>query len=243
MKQKFFSFSGQTTLSPIFLTPCGHVVSIVDAIRKNEEISTSFNFFLFENTFSASFLFKNLTIALSVFPSLLQGTILHFSRLTMISCKTRSTKFSRSFSATEQGMPEKSKHPLLEYCSYLWCCLSSSMSLLSVVLNASCKTFEVFSATVTWLVNSSFFFTSESILDVISKNFFDMPLFCWNKQFCSRIVLSCNAKKNTYFFQLPSNENLLCHDKLKVAYAKSILPFSLMVNFVAFRHALKIFIS
>ena len=46
-----------------------------------------------------------------------------------------------------------------------------------------------------------------------------------------------------YFFQLPSNENLRCHDKLKATYAKGILPFSLMVNFVAFRPALKIFIS
>ena len=93
MRLKFFSFFGQTTLPPIVLTPCGHVVSILDAIRKNEEISTSFNFFLLENTFSAFFLFKNLTVALSVFLSLLQGTILNFSRLTLIFCKTLSTNF------------------------------------------------------------------------------------------------------------------------------------------------------
>ena len=79
--------------------------------EKRQEISTYFNFFLFEYTFSASFLFKNLTIVLSVFSSLWQAIIRDLSRLIPISCKRCSMKFSRSFGATELGMPEKSKHP------------------------------------------------------------------------------------------------------------------------------------
>ena len=108
---------------------------IISSSERRQEISTSFNFFLFEKIFSASFLFKNLT----VFPSLWWATIHDLSRLIPISCKRGSIKFSRSFSATEIGMHEKSKHSLLVYCSSLWCCLSSSTSLLLVVLKASCK--------------------------------------------------------------------------------------------------------
>ena len=149
--------------------------------------------------FSASFLFKNLAIVLSVFPSLWQATIRDLSRLISISCRRRSMKFSRSFGATALGMPAKSKHSLLVYCSSLWCYLSSSTSLLLVDLKASCKIFE---ATETRLVNSPFFFASESILDVISKSFFDMSLFCCHKSFCWRIILPCNAKKDAIKFSL-----------------------------------------
>ena len=39
-------------------------------LERRQEISTSFNFFFFEYTFLASFLFKNLTIVLPVFPNL-----------------------------------------------------------------------------------------------------------------------------------------------------------------------------
>ena len=96
-------------------------------------------------------------------------------------------------------MPEKSKHFLLIYCSSLRCCLSSSTSLVLAVLKAYCKIFEVFCATETWLVNSLFFFASESILDVISNKIFDMSLFGCNK-FCWMIILSCNAKKDVIKF-------------------------------------------
>ena len=165
-------------------------------------MSTSFNFLLFEYTFSASFLFNSVMIVLSVFPSLWQATIRDSSRSTSISCKRHSMKFSRSFDATELGMLEKSKHSLLKYCSNLWCFLSTSTSLLLVVLKASCKNLEAFCATETWLVNSSFFFTSKPILHVISNNFFYMSLFCCNKSFCWRIILSCNTKKDAIKFSL-----------------------------------------
>ena len=85
--------------------------------KRRQEISISFNFFLFEYTFSASSHFKNLTIVLSVFPSLWQTIIRNLSRLILICCKRCSMKFSRSFGATELGMPEKYKHSLLIYCS------------------------------------------------------------------------------------------------------------------------------
>ena len=151
---------------------------------------------------SASFLFKNLTIILSVFPSLWQATIRDLSRLIPICCKRHSMKFSRSFGATELEMPEKSKHSLLVYSSSLCCCLWSFTSSLLVVLKASHKIFEAFFATETWLVNSSFFFASESILYVISNSFFDMSLFYCNKSFCWSIILSCNAKKDAIKFSL-----------------------------------------
>ena len=71
------------------------------------------------------------------FPAYGKQHLRDLSRLIPISCKRRSMKFSRSFGATELGMPEKSKHSLLVYCSSLWCCLSSSTSLLLVVWKAS----------------------------------------------------------------------------------------------------------
>ena len=181
---KNFSFSGQTSLAPIVLTSWGHVVSTLHIIvgKKARDINI-FQFLFIWIHFSASFLFKNLTIVLSVFPSLWQATIRDLSRLISISCRRRSMKFSRSFGATELGMPEKSKHSLLVYCSSLWCCLSSSVSLLLIVLKASSKIFEAFCATETRLVNSPFFFASESILDVISNSFFDMSLFCCKNHF------------------------------------------------------------
>ena len=139
--QHFFFF--WTDLPPCnrfdFLWSCRFYLAYHHRPERRQEISTSFNFFLFEYTFSASFLFKNLTIVLFVFPSLWQATIRDLSRLIPISCKRRNMKFSRSFGATDLGMPEKSKHSLLVYCSSLWCCLSSSTSLLLVVLKASCK--------------------------------------------------------------------------------------------------------
>ena len=60
--------------------------------------------------------------------------------------------------ATELGMPKKSKHSLLVVLK----------ALLFVVLKASRKIFEAFYATETWLISSSFFFASKSILDIIS---------------------------------------------------------------------------
>ena len=142
-----------------------------------------------------------MTIVLSFFPSLWQATICDLSRSTSISCKRRCTKFSRSFGATELSMPEKSKHSLLKYYSNLWCCLPSSTSLLLLVLKASCRTFEVFCPTLSWLINSSFLVNSD-VMDVISSNFLDMSLFCCNKLFCCRSILSYNAKKDAIKFSL-----------------------------------------
>ena len=84
------------------------------------------------------------------------------------------------------GMPKKSKHSLLVVLK----------ALLYVVLKASRKIFEAFYATETWLISSSFFFASKSILDVISYNVFNMSLFCCNKSFYWRVILPCNAKKD-----------------------------------------------
>ena len=78
----------------------------------------------------------------------------------------------------------------------------SSSGLLLVVLKASCKIFEALCAAKTWLVNSSFSFVREKILDVISNNFFNMSLFCCNKSFCWRIIMTCNAKKDAIKFSL-----------------------------------------
>ena len=136
----------------------------------------------------------------SVFPSLWQTTILVLSRLVSISCKRRSTEFSRSFGATKLGIPEKSKHSLFEYCFNSWRFLLSSTSLLLIVLKASCRTFEEFCAIASWLVSSSFFFTNELILDIISNNFFDTSLFRCNKSFCCKSILSRNVKKDTIKF-------------------------------------------
>ena len=111
-----------------------------------------------------------------VFPSLWQATICDLSILILISCKRWSMKFSRSFGATELGMAEKSKHSLLVYCYSFRSCLSRSTSLLLIVLRASCKIFNAFCATETWLVHSSFFLAGKSILGIISNSFFDMPV-------------------------------------------------------------------
>ena len=151
--------------------------------ERRQEISTSFNFLFFEYTFSASSLFKKLTIVLSVFPSLWQATIRNSSRSTPISWKRRSMKFSRSFDATELGMPEKSKHSLLDYCSNLWCFLSCSTSLLLAAFKASCKMFEAFCATETWLVNSSFFFTSNQFWTLFPITFSICPCFVVTNHF------------------------------------------------------------
>ena len=190
------------SLQSLWLPVVMSFLPCISSSERRQEISTSFNFFLFEYTFSASFLFKNLTIVLFVFPSLWQATIRDLSRLIPVSCKRRNMKFSRSFGATDLGMPEKSKHSLLVYCSSLWCCLSSSTSLLLVVLKCSCKIFEAFYATETSHFSSSFLFARESILNVISNSFFDMSLFCCNKSFCWSIILSCNAKKDAIKFSL-----------------------------------------
>ena len=99
-------------------------------------------------------------------------------------------------------MPEKSKYSLLENCSNLWCCLSISSSLLLILLKATCRTFKVFCVTASWLVSSSFFITSESILDVFSNNFFHMSLYRCNKTFCCKSILSCNVKKDAIKFSL-----------------------------------------
>ena len=86
-------------------------LSWISSSERRKEISISFNFFLFEYTYSASFLFKNLTTVLSVFPSLWQSTTRDLSRLIPISCKRCSMKFSRSFGATELGMLESLRIP------------------------------------------------------------------------------------------------------------------------------------
>ena len=141
LRYKYSSFSGQTFLPPIVLTSCGYILSALRIIiRKQTRNVNIFQFLLIWINIFSILSIQELD-NLSVFPSLWQATIRDLSRLIPISCKRHNMKFSRSFGATDLGMPEKFKHSLPVYCSSLWCCLSSSMSLLLVDLKASCKGF------------------------------------------------------------------------------------------------------
>ena len=131
-------------------------------------------------------------------------------------------KLSNSFGGSAFGIPEKSKHSLLEYCSS-WCWfLSSSTILFFVFWNASCKTFDVFSEMRISFDNFSFCFTKRSNLEVISSSFWFIFLFCSRRSCCYTRMFSCNAKNDEMmfllliFFQLSSGKNFRCHDSAMI---------------------------
>ena len=168
--------------------------------------------------FSSSFLFTKLTIVLSDFPSLWQAVIWNLISIIPISSNACMPKLSNSFGGSAFGIPEKSKHSLLEYCSS-WCWfLSSSTILFFVFWNASCKTFDVFSEMRISFDNFSFCFTKRSNLEVISSSFWFISLFCSRRSWCYTRMFSCNAKNDEMmfllliFFQLSSGKNFRCHD-------------------------------
>ena len=119
-------------------------------LPRRQEISTSFNVFLLKNTVSVPLLFQNLTIVLSIIPSLWQAAICDQLRSTPSSCKTCSKRFPRSFSGTELGMPKKTLITIPPLNIIPTCHAHfQAINLYFVVLNVSCETLEVFCATAT----------------------------------------------------------------------------------------------
>ena len=122
---KNFSFSGQTSLPPIILTSCGHIVSALHIVGKQTR-NNIFQFLLiWINIFNILLIqeLDNRSVCLS---QPMTSSNMRFVKINTSFLQRPNMKFSRSFGATELGMPEKSKHSLLIYCSSLWCCLSSS---------------------------------------------------------------------------------------------------------------------
>ena len=164
------------------------------------QISVSLNFFLLTKIFSVFALFKNLAIVLSDFPSLWQTTIWNLLSLIPISSNACVTKLSSSFGGTIFGIPEKSKHSLLKYCSS-WCWFLSSSTISSVIFwNAPCKTFDAFFEMATSLHNFSFCFTKRLNLKVMSINLWFISLFCSRRSCCCTRTFTCNAKNDEMMF-------------------------------------------
>ena len=112
------------------------------------------------------------------------------------------TKLSNSFGGIVFGIPEKSKHSLLQYWSSRCWFLSSSTISSFVFWNASCKTFYVFFEMSTSIDNFSFCFTKKSNLEIISSNFWFISLFCSRISCCCTRIFSCNTKNVDMIFSL-----------------------------------------